>query len=163
MINIYRHMHDFLPLLHPIPLSGRNARLLKKKSHQKRKSYHFVLKTLKWFIMLGLQLFPPWLPQTKPICKVYLILTECIFWRTNAPLKFFFPSHLNSLHYSLEENFLQKKLITIREITAHQSPAQLNVMPVNELLPNNMNCPIFVWQVSVVIPSSSESPAQKTY
>lgn len=114
--------------------------------------------------MLGLQLFPPLLPQTKPICKVYLILTECIFWWTNASIKVFFsPSHLNSLHYSLEENFLQKKLITIREITAHQSPTQLNVMPINELLPNDMNCPIFVWQVSLVVPTSNKSPAQKTY
>lgn len=34
-------MHDFLPLLHPIPLSGRNARLLKKKitSEEKKLPY----------------------------------------------------------------------------------------------------------------------------
>lgn len=165
MINIYRHTYDFLPLFHPIPLSGRNNRLLKKKkSHQKRKRYRFVLKTPKWFIMLGLLLFPPLLPQTKPIRKVYLTLTECIFWWVNVSIKVFFPpSFLNSLHYSLEEKFLQKKLITIREITAHQSPTQLNAIPMNELLPNDMNCPILVWQVTVVAPTRNKIPTQKTY
>lgn len=70
---------------------------------------------------VGVATLSPIFPQTKKsISKLYLILTDASSGQ--MLLLCSFPScHLNSLHYSLEENFLQKKLIIIREIIAHIS------------------------------------------
>lgn len=103
--------------------SGEKQRVTKR-SLQK-KSYCFVLKMLKRITVLCLWLF---FPQTKPICKGYVVLTESISWWTNASTEVFF--QLSQLTVLLPQRKLPtKEMTTITEIAAWISRIQHSLTP----------------------------------